>query len=41
MKNKSIEKIDITVAGINAMAVAVRLGATVISIYEKRGVLSV
>lgn len=38
MKNKSIEKIDITVAQIIAMAVAVKLGATKESVYETRGI---
>lgn len=40
MKNKSAEKIDITVAGIIAMAVAIQMGATVESVYEKRGMRS-
>lgn len=40
MKNKSVEKIDLAVAGIIAMAVAIHMGATVISIYEARGMRS-
>jgi phage terminase large subunit-like protein len=40
MKNKSKERIDIAVAGIIAMAVAVQLGATVTSVYEQRGMRS-
>ena len=40
MKNKSIERIDIAVAGIIAMAVAIQMGATVESVYSRRGMRS-
>jgi len=40
MKNKSIERIDITVAGIIAMAVAIHMGATVTNVYNFRGMRS-
>ena len=40
MKNKSVEKIDVTVAAIIAMAVAIQQGATTTSIYELRGMRS-
>ncbi|MDC3414277.1 terminase TerL endonuclease subunit [Terrihalobacillus insolitus] len=38
MKNKSRERIDITVAMINAMATAIALGESTDSVYETRGV---
>jgi len=40
MKNRSIERIDIAVAGIIAMAVAVQMGATVENVYNFRGMRS-
>jgi phage terminase large subunit-like protein len=40
MKNKSIERIDITVAGIIAMAVAIQMGANKISAYGRHGLRS-
>jgi phage terminase large subunit-like protein len=39
MKNKSTERIDVTVAMINAMATAILMGEDVGSVYETRGVL--
>jgi phage terminase large subunit-like protein len=39
MKNKSIEKIDLTVAEINAMAIAM-LKENEASVYERRGMRS-
>lgn len=39
MKNKSIERIDLIVAMINAMSLAIRLGGTT-SVYEQRGMRS-
>lgn len=41
MKNKSKERIDVAVAGINAMASAITMGALEKSIYEERGVLGI
>jgi phage terminase large subunit-like protein len=38
MKNKSIERIDLTVADINAMSVAIRMEKT--NVYETRGMRS-
>jgi phage terminase large subunit-like protein len=40
MKNKSVERIDIAVAGIIAMAVAIQMGATITSVYERRNMRS-
>lgn len=40
MKNKSYERIDPTVAMINAMATAIAMGENVESVYEKRGIIS-
>lgn len=40
MKNKSVERIDIAVAGIIAMAVAIQMGAMVQGCYERRGMRS-
>jgi phage terminase large subunit-like protein len=40
MKNRSIERIDLEVAGIIAMAVIVKLGANEVSVYETRGMRS-
>jgi phage terminase large subunit-like protein len=40
MKNKSTERIDVTVSMINAMATAILMGEEVDSVYEKRGMLS-
>jgi phage terminase large subunit-like protein len=39
MKNKSRERIDVTVALINAMATAISLGENVESVYESRGII--
>jgi phage terminase large subunit-like protein len=40
MKNRSIGRIDITVALINGMAIMIEMGGNKISVYEKRGMLS-
>jgi phage terminase large subunit-like protein len=40
MKNRSLERIDLTVAAINAMALMIETGANKVSVYEKRGMLS-
>lgn len=40
MKNKSVERIDIAVAGIIAMAVAIQMGATKENVYAVRGMRS-
>ena len=41
MKNKSTERIDLTVAMINAMATAILAGEDIESVYERRGLRSV
>ena len=41
MKNKATDRIDLTVAAIIAMAMLIKFGANVISIYEKRGIRTV
>lgn len=40
MKNRSVEKIDLTVALINGMALMIKTGGNKVSVYETRGLLS-